>query len=142
MNLAPIVERLEGVIRRPIESVVDLAMLGERGPNFLPAIFVAPDSETPTAPRQLAGIHDQTLSCTFVVVVMVGGNSADAARIAAELQALNQDIEDRLVGWAHPDAGGEATAHAGSTLLAIAGGRVEWAIKFTTQRRIRRAVTQ
>ena len=140
MNLDPVVARLEGVIRRPVESVVDLAMLGERGPNFLPAVYVAPDSETPGPPRRLAGIHDQTVECTFVVLIMVGSNAADPKRIAGELQALTNDIEQRLVGWAHPDAEGQATAHAGSTLLAMAGGRIEWAIKFTTQRRIRKAV--
>lgn len=142
MNLDPVATRLKGVINRPIQTVVDLALLGDRGPSFLPAVFVAPDGEDPAAPRRLSGIHDQMISCTFVVVVMVGGEAAQASRIAEQLQGLITDIEERLVGWAHPDAEGEATAHAGSALLAMAGGRVEWAIRFTTQRRIRKAVTQ
>lgn len=140
MNLQPVIDRLEGVMARPVETVVALAALGTRAPTFMPAVYVVPDGEQAQAPRALQGIHDQQLLATFVVVIMVAANSADPARAAADLKQLEDKIEARLVGWVHPDAEGQATAHAGSALLAIADGRIEWALRFRTQRRIRKAV--
>jgi hypothetical protein len=140
MDLQPVIDRLDGVHTRPVESVAALAALGTRPPGFLPAIYAVPDGEQPLAPRQLQGIHDQQLIATFVVVIMVGVEAANPRATARQLEALIKAVEDRLVGWAHPDAEGQATAHAGSALLSIADGRIEWALRFSTQRRIRKAV--
>ncbi|WP_310476667.1 hypothetical protein, partial [Sandarakinorhabdus sp.] len=96
----------------------------------------------PQQPRSLQGIHDQQMVATFVVVIMVGADAANPRRASDQLQQLIKGVEDRLVGWVHPDAEGQATAHAGSALLSIADGRLEWALRFRTQRRIRKAVEQ
>jgi hypothetical protein len=140
MNLQPVADRLKGITPRGASSAVALAALGDRPPQFFPAIFVIPDGEQAGTPRRLAGVHDQLLTVSFMVLIMVSTAAADPNRVTTELETLTNNIEERLVGWAHPDAEGQATAHAGSALLAMAGGRIEWAIKFTTQRRIRKAV--
>ena len=141
MNLDPVIARFDGVFARPVDSVAALAALGDRPPAFLPAVFVVPDGEQAATPRAVTGIHDQDIACTFVVVLMVSATAADPNAAAAELKALTAIVEGRLVGWVHPDAEGSATAHAGSALLGITEGRIEWAIRFRTRRRLRVAVT-
>ena len=140
MNLQPVIERLKPVSKRPIGSVAALAALGDKPPIFFPAIYVVPDGEQATAPRRLAGIHDQQLICNFVVVLMISVGGANPVTEAAELQALIDATETLIVGWVHPDAEGEATEHRGSALLSLSPGRVEWGLRFATKRRLRRQV--
>lgn len=140
MNLEPAIDRLAPLSTRPIQGVTALAALGDKPPVFFPAIYVVPDGESPGPVRRITGIYDQEIACNFVVVLMVKAGGINPEAEAAELQKLITHTEALIVGWVHPDAEGEATQHRGSALLSLSAGRVEWALRFATRRRLRKPI--
>ena len=136
MNLAPVTARLlsGGIVAKGLAALVQLRVTPAQS---YPAIFVAPDRETASAPAALIGAHDQLVGCDFLVVIHLDANSA---KLDDDLQRLPDLIEGRLTGWVHPEAEGTATALRSQQLFEIENGRVALMMKFATQRRIRKSL--
>ena len=136
MNLEPVIARLlsGGIVAKGLAALVQLRIM----PNQVyPAIFVSPDRETAFAPQVQLWVHDQQVSCDFLVVIHLDGNSV---KLDDDLQRIPALVEDRLIGWAHPEAEGTATAFKSQQLFEIENGRVALMMKFATTRRIRKNI--
>lgn len=138
MNLDPVITRLRAASVPEVRGMGSLAAIRQNPPQMLPATFVAPDREAAQPARDLAGIHDQVVTCDFIVAVMIGTDGVDPDGADQELKAVAGLVEDVVTGWVHPDAEGASTDYLGASLLSLENARVTWVMRFRTYRRIRR----
>lgn len=141
MNLAPVLARLVAAGVRNPGTAGSLAALGEKPPQFTPAVFIVPERDDGEDPAHITGIYDQRFRCTFLVLLYVGHSSAREGAADSALADLTAQIEGALAGLAHPDAEGKGTALVSSQLMEILDGRIVWMMRFRTTRRLRHAVT-
>lgn len=131
---APIVARLKDAGFASVEGVLEFVALAE-APRLSPALFVVPERDS-AAPNRMAGVHDQRVTETFSIVLVLAGARL-AGRVSDELKQHADTIVERLAGWRHPDAGGPCE-YVGGRLVSTAGLRVAWAISFNSPRHIRK----
>lgn len=139
MNLDPVEALLAEAGLPRIGQTGSLVSLRERPPQFFPATIILPDRETPQTPARRTGIYDQDVLVDFMVAVLVGGSMTED-RIEAERRRLAALVEDAVIGWVHPDAGGTATQYQGARLLPVDGRGLGWGMVFRTRRRIRKQI--
>lgn len=134
MGFAPTVARLKEAGFASVEGVLEFAAQIEP-PRMSPALFVVPERDT-AQPNRMAGVHDQKVTETFSVVLVVVG-ARRAATVSEELSLHAEAVMRSLAGWRHPEASG-ACDYVGGRLLSAEGQRVAWAISFSASRHIRK----
>lgn len=131
---APIVARLKEVGFPSVEGVLEF--VAQVDPPRAPvALFVVPERDSAAANR-MAGVHDQRVTETFSIVLVVHGARL-AGRVSDDLQIHSEAVIAAIAGWRHP-AASSACDYVGARLLSTQGQRVAWAISFNCPRHIRK----
>lgn len=144
MNLDPVIARLVAAkLGKSVEEIDALATIDANPPQQLPALYVVNDDDRGAAPRALvdSGIYDQLVDCDFQIAAILPADGAQKGAAAKQLRQLRDAIEALFTAWVHPDAEGTATAYVRYQLIRAAAGRLAFAVRFRTVRRIRRHVT-
>jgi len=136
MKFAPIVDQLKGAGFKYVEGILEMAMLGVKGPRQSPALFIVPERDTARPNTFGAGAVDQKVTDTFSVVLAVLAEST--ANMSSEVLVQHaKQIENALVGWKHPDAKSPCE-YVGGNLVSLDGLRITWKITFSLSRHIRK----
>lgn len=133
--LQPIVDRLKAAGFAQVEGVIEFAGLKDP-PRIVPALYVVPEVESASANR-MAGIVDQRVSATFLIVLVLGGQARADGKVSAELEAQSDRVRDALIAWRHPDASGPFE-YAGGRLLSVDGYRLAWGVRLTAPYHLRK----
>jgi hypothetical protein len=144
IRLSPIIDQLQGIkgisFVRGVRALAAVQQIGGQ----VPAIYVGPEDEAATDNRMAAGGHVQKINCGFFVLLVVGGNAASTAAEVDQIKSLTDIIDQRLIGWVHPDScvnetdAGRPTDYAGARLLSLVSGQVQWVMRFRTTRYYRK----
>lgn len=132
---APTIGQLKSAGFAHAEGVLEFVGLIE-APIISPALFVVPERETAQPNRLASGAHDQKISETFTVVLVVK-SARLAGAVSEELQGYVTRIEEALIGWSHPDASGPCE-YSGARLMSAEAHRVAWAMSFSVSRHFRK----
>lgn len=132
---APTIARLKEGGFAHVEGAVEFAGLTEP-PRVSPALFLVPEREAAQPNRLGSGGHDQKISETFSVVLVVRTERKLSA-VSEVLQEHVEKVEQLLIGWKHPDASGLCD-YVGGRLLSAEAHRVAWAMSFSVSRHFRK----
>lgn len=135
MRLQPVIDRIDSRAVKQTGGALEFAGMTQ-APGRLPALFVVPEAES-AEPSRLSGAHDQRVTVTFSVVLVLEAVRATASAVAEQLFELTESVKRELVGWRHPDADGP-TQYAGARLLGVEAGALAWALQFTTTHHLRK----
>lgn len=142
MRILPIIERLSqlggmGSSLKPktIGGALEFAALRQI-PNALPALFVVPDDED-AQPSARAGVIDQLVSASFVIVLIHPAVRADARVVSDELEAWESAIKYLMLGWVHPDMARE-TQYANARTLSVDGTSITRGLRFRSSYHLRK----
>lgn len=144
MNLEPVIARLKAAkLAGAVEEIDALAQLDTNPPQFLPALYAVNDDDRGAAPRKIvdAGIHDQEIDCDFQIAAIVPADGAQRGGGAKAMRELRDAIEKLFTGWVHPEAEGRSTAFVRYQLIRASAGRLAFAVRFRTVRRVRVPIT-
>lgn len=133
--VGPTVERLKSAGFAHVEGVLEFAAL-TAPPRLSPALFVVPERETAQPNRLGSGGHDQKISETFAVVLVVR-TERNADAVSEALQEHSSQIEQALIGWSHPGASGPCE-YTGARLMSAEPHHVAWAMSFSVSRHFRK----
>lgn len=105
LQLGSIIDQLRqhcGTAIRQYGGAAEFAALPDNGPNAVPAVFVVPLHDTPSANQLETGIM-QRVTCQFGAILAVR-NLRDGVGGAAsdELGPLRRLVRDALLGWIAP----------------------------------------
>lgn len=142
MKVVPIIDKLKqlpgmgaGLRPKSIGGALEFAGL-QRIPNALPALFVVPDDEDANASAR-AGVIDQLVNTSFVVVLILSAARADPKIVSDELEEWEQAIKHLLVGWVHPDMARE-TQYANARTLSVDGTSITRGLRFRSSYHLRK----
>lgn len=134
ISAEPTIARLQEAGFGSVEGVLEFVAQTE-APRISPALFVVPERDT-AQPNRMAGVHDQKVTETFSVVLVVKGARL-AGRVREDLKQHSEAIVRAVAGWRHPEAAG-ACDYVGGRLLSAEAQHVAWAISFSASRHIRK----
>ena len=131
MDLSLVIDRLKATLAgfKDIGGAADLGA-AMAGAVVVPAAYVVPLADS-AQPSQLTGVHEQLVTQSFGVILVVS-NRRDAKGAAAlgELAPLRLQVRAALTGWA-PTTEGLPVEMAGGRLLNLDGdGRLWWSDEF------------
>lgn len=135
MRLGPVIERLDVLDLRQVDGALAFADIANVL-KALPAAFVVPTTER-AGENRLVGAHDQRVSVSFSVVLVLAAAARAKSQIPEDLHDRTAAVIGRLAAWTHPDMI-QATDYAGGRLLNVTGGRLFWQLDFTTAYRLRK----
>lgn len=138
MRILPIIEQLQqlqGVKPKAIGGALEFAALRNM-PHALPALYVLPDDEE-AQPSARAGVIDQLVNTSFVIVLILSAARADAKIVSDDLEAWEQALKHRLVGWVHPDMARE-TQYANARTLSVDGTSITRGLRFRSSYHLRK----
>lgn len=135
---------MSGLIERVREKLSGLATTVTTTPALgdidqlqmrLPALVVAREGES-AGPSRLVGAVDQKVTHRVAIVLVLGPGGSPAGRDDA-LEALRVAVIEALVGW-RPDTGYEPMLLSAGRFAGAGGGRIAYALTFTTSSHIRK----
>jgi hypothetical protein len=133
MNTAPFIARLRAQCPgfKYIGGALDLNETTLQSANQ-PSAYVLPLSET-AEPGRLLGVHDQRITQTWGVVLVLRAARTTAQDQSAELDTLRQSVRTALAGWTPDAASTEPLDIASGQLVSLEAGLLLWQDEFTTQ---------
>jgi hypothetical protein len=108
-------------------------------PGRLPAIYAVPQLKSASPIDRATRLIDQKVQAMFALVLILPPSQriGAAERISDQLDTLERDVIDRIVGWTHPDASSPCE-FADATSLSTDGTAFVWAMRFRCSYHIRK----
>lgn len=134
MRLSAIVARLKASGRKRVYGALELSDLANLT-GALPQDFVVPEGSE-AAPSNTTGIHDQLVTGTFMVVLVLEAQARREDSVSEQLHVEEAAVIAALAGWT-PEGCTRPCDFAGARLLSVGGRTLGWAVRFRTAWRIR-----
>lgn len=130
--VARIIDQIAPGLFRWIGSTNDFMESFSTTPSH-PACYVLPAAERPGEQRVMTQLTSQRIAVQFTLVMAFGAPRDQAARGAADAEALREALKDALLAWT-PDGATDPITYLGWRMLGLApgGDSIFWGMDIQT----------